>query len=240
MTSEKLNAISKLLENEDFVKQLGAAKDEKGAWELFNAHGVDVTQEELSSFMNVSEAQKARISAICKTAKKVEELIKNEEFKSKFENSSTEEEVTALLKEHGIENCKDYLASMTMFTGVASRTGVMELSEDELEEVVGGWSSPGWLRTMVSMIPVVGPLYTMAEDISNMSGGGNIAARVLLGALQVGIDIGLTMSGTGLAGIGIKAALGKTITDVGARVAIGAGMAAIRAGQGYVGGLLVD
>lgn len=238
MTNEKLNGISKLLENKDFVKQLEAVKDEKGACELFNANGVEVTIEEMTSFMNVSDEQKARIAAISKTAKKMEELIKNEEFKSKFVCCKTEDEMSSLLKENGIENGKDYFASMTVFAGMTGKNGTMELSEDELEEIVGGWRIPGLARFVISMIPVVGPIYTTIEDVSNMSGGGNIAARILMGVAQVAVDIGTTVSGTGLAGMGIKAALGKTITDAGARVAIGLGMTAIRAGQGYAGGAM--
>ena len=108
MTNEKLKGISQLLENDDFVNQLSAVKDEKAACELFNANGVDVTLEEMTSFLNVSDEQRAKITAITATARKMEELIKDEEFKSKFIGCRTEEEAESLLKENGIENGKDY------------------------------------------------------------------------------------------------------------------------------------
>ncbi len=238
MTNEKLKGISQLLENDDFVAQLNSVKDEKGACELFNANGVAVTLEEMTSFLNVSDEQKAKIAALAKTARKMEELIKDEGFKAKFAGCRTEEEADSLLKENGIENGKDYFESIKLFADAAGKGGMMELSEEDLEEIVGGWHTPSWARMLISMVPVVGPIYTTIEDISNMSGGGNIAARVLMGVVQVAVDVGTTVSGTGLMGNVIKLAAGKKIAEAGARFAIGAGMTAIRGGNGVAGGIL--
>ena len=129
---------------------------------------------------------------------------------------------------------------MKLFASAAGKDGMIELSEEDLEEIVGGWHTPSWARKLISMVPIAGPIYTTIEDISNMSGagGGSIAARVLLGALQVAIDVGTTVTGTGIAGNLIKVAVGKKITEAGARFAIGGAVAAIRSGQGYVGGVL--
>lgn len=178
------------------------------------------------------------MKAIVETAKKMEELIKDEKFKARFVSCKTKEEIEALMKENGIENSEDYFASIEALAGMTGKDGIMELSEADLDEIVGGWSTPTWARMLINLVPVVGPIYTTIEDVSNIEDGGSIAARILMGVVQVAVDVGTTVTGTGLAGNVIKAVAGKKIADAGARVAIGLGMTAIRSGQGYAGGLL--
>ena len=68
---------------------------------------------------------------------KLQELFSSEEFKQEAANISTAEELQALFAKHGLELSIDEVISLC--GQIAAQMGEVELSENELEDVAGGF-----------------------------------------------------------------------------------------------------
>lgn len=167
---------------------------------------------------------------------KITEITQDEKFYSEIENAKTAEDVQAVFERFGLQFTIDEVNSIMnpdineVNATLDKFTGLRELTEDELDDVVGGsfWSV---FKNVVGFVPIVGTAAKLVCDLADgsLTGAGNIAARVGL-TLAVGMfDAVATLATGGLLTVA-KTAFTSGISAVGGKLAVFAGVTALKGG----------
>lgn len=135
------------------------------------------------------EATKARYMTL---AAKMEA---DSEFKAALNQCKTEQSIFDLYKKHGytdlsFETFKVEFRDMINGIVNAQPAGTFELSEDDLENVVGGFDLFRFFTAAISAVPIAGPIIAGVAKAIKAGVTGQGAAEVVK---QLGVGLGLAM-----------------------------------------------
>ncbi|MBQ4014769.1 MAG: hypothetical protein II610_05920 [Treponema sp.] len=233
MTKEKLEELSGLIGNEAFMKELASVADEQGVIPLAKKYGVDLSQDEVKDLFTITPDTRKWAAEVKACADKLQELLKDSKKAEEFTQINSEESFKRFCASNDISAGEKFLPVLYAFS--YKNADKMQLSEEELDAVVGGVSVWGIFKFAIGLVPFVGTLAQTICDLADGSlrGTGNIAARFALSAVSamfgaVGslaesglMDIASTLMSKGFSAIGGKAVIWATNTAVSA----GTGMA---------------
>lgn len=218
MTKEKLEEISGLIGNEAFMKELSSVADEQGVIPLAKKYGVDLSQEEVKDLFTVTPDTRKWAAEVKACADKLQELLKDSKKAEEFTRINSEESFKQFCQANDIPAGEKFLPVLYMFS--YKNADKMQLSEQELDAVVGGVSVWGIFKFAIGFVPFVGTLAQTICDLADGSlrGTGNIAARFALSAVSamfgaVGslADAGLMTIASGLISKGFSSIAGKAV-----------------------------
>jgi len=157
------------------------------------------------------------------------QMVNDEDFKSRLNFCKNEEGVYDLYKEKGYTDlsftdfAEQFRDTLNQLFNVEN-SGSFELSEDELEDVVGGFDFFKFATAFVSAVPVVGPIIAgTAKAIKAGLEGKGIEEIVK----QAAVGVGLAM----IDGVVCLATMGTAPLITGtAKIALNVGMAGFKAG----------
>lgn len=215
MTVEKLTEVSKLLENADFKAKISQISEENDIIPIAKEFGVELSDSDIKELFTLKNDTKEQAKVVAECAAKLDAVLKNSEKAREFAKITDAESFRAFCSRNGIETNEQFIGLLyTLIT--TEESGTQELSEMEMETVVGGL--PDWLKCAVSFIPVVGGVASAIMDVADgtTKGLGNITARLAAGVASGMFDTVATIATGG--------------ASLGAKIAIKAGIAAISGG----------
>lgn len=231
MTKEKLKELSKLIENEDFMKGLSSVADEQGVIPLAKKYGVELSQDEVNDLFTITPDTRKWAAEVKACADKLQELLKDSNKAEEFTKINSEESFNKFCQENDIPAGEKFLP--VLYTLSYKNADKMQLSEEELDAVVGGVSVWGIFKFAIGLVPFVGTLAQTICDLADGSlrGTGNIAARFALSAVSAMFGAVGSLAESGLMDIA-STLMSKGFSAIGGQVAIWGGTTGISAGTG--------
>lgn len=226
MTKEKLEELSSLIKNEAFMKELASVADEQGVIPVAKKYGVDLSQEEVKDLFTITPDTRKWAAEVKSCADKLQELLKDSKKAEEFTQINSEESFNLFCASNDISAGEKFLPVLYVFS--YQNAEKMQLSEEELDAVVGGVSVWGIFKFAIGLVPFVGTLAQTICDLADGSlrGTGNIAARFALSAVSamfgaVGslaesglMDIASTLMSKGFASIAGQALIWGSTTAI--------------------------
>ena len=125
------------------------------------------------------------------------ELLHHESFSLEFSNCASLEAMKELLERNGVDFTMDEMKAIligagTIFQKVEENNG--ELSEEDLEQVAGGWSWKGFFIGMVAGAVIAAAMVASAAIMVGTWGAGTPAA-VIITDLAIGAAAGMVIGG---------------------------------------------
>ena len=131
------------------------------------------------------------------SVEKFMELLHTETFSKEFMNCASAEAVKELLDRNGVDFTMDDINDMMAAMGstmIKLEENNGELSEEDLEQVAGGWSWKGFFIGMVAGAVIAAAMVASAAIMVGTWGAGTPAA-VIITDLAVGAAAGMVIGG---------------------------------------------
>lgn len=189
--------------NQKFVDAMAKCDSVKELYDLYIKY--DYTNVSYEEFEKYFAVMKAVLESIEQTNGVSEKLKNDKKFLEEVKKCKTEKELYDKYIEYKYTNLspEDFKKAFKTKLDAIAKEGTIELSEEQLDAVVGG-SVSEWFSRVTNLIPIVGGFVATTIDIAcgNVKGAGNIAARFAGATLKAGLDM---LGGYGGAGILEKA-----------------------------------
>lgn len=223
----------KIHSDKEFLKEMESCDTVKELYDLYIKH--DYTDKSYEDFEKYFAFMKAALDSYDKNQELAEKIRNDKEFLAEVRTCKNEKELYDTYVKYGYADIPfdDFKKTFEARVQNLAKSGVTELTEDELDAVVGG-SFWGVFSSVINVVPFVGGFASAITDLctGNLHGAGNIAARFAGATVKCLFDTVTTIATGGIFTIA------KTVASAGFSAAAGsigisAGVMALSGGGNF-------